>query len=358
MSVLVKGITKAFKPGTNIISDLTGEFRGGEISVLLGPSGCGKTTTLRCIAGLETPTDGEITIDGRVVYSSRQAVSLPPEKRDIGMVFQSYAIWPHMTVHENVMLPLRAHGVPRDRARARVDDTLKLVGLDGLGERNATQLSGGQQQRVAIARCLVHHPKVILLDEPLSNLDASLRISMRGELRDLQRRIDATMIFVTHDQEEAMSIADEIFLFHAGQIEQHDRPQNLYMKPRTRYVAEFLGKANLIPSKIRNQGDAAELVSARTGETIAKGRFDTSNWTADEGIGMVRPEAWRLDAGSSPSLSGRVGTVTFLGDRIELQVETPIGAQRVVVLSPRRIAVGDAVTLSVSAEHVHMIGGT
>jgi iron(III) transport system ATP-binding protein len=186
-SVTIEGLVKSFG-GVQVIPDLTVTFRAGAISVLLGSSGCGKTTILRCIAGLEEPSGGDIRIHDRTVFSAREGINVPPERRDLGMVFQSYAIWPHMTVHENVALPLRAHGVSNTETQARVRDLLKLVGLDGLGERNATQLSGGQQQRVAIARCLANQPKLILLDEPLSNLDARLRIAMRSELRDLQRR--------------------------------------------------------------------------------------------------------------------------------------------------------------------------
>ena len=211
-SVTIERLDKSFG-AVKVISNLNVSFRAGAISVLLGSSGCGKTTILRCIAGLEEPNTGEIRIHDRRVFSSGERINVPPERRNLGMVFQSYAIWPHMTVYENVALPLKAHGVGNAQARSRVLEVLNLVGLGGLEQRSATQLSGGQQQRVAIARCLVNQPELILLDEPLSNLDAKLRIGMRGELRDLQRRLNATMIFVTHDQEEAMSLADEIFLF-------------------------------------------------------------------------------------------------------------------------------------------------
>jgi ABC-type nitrate/sulfonate/bicarbonate transport system ATPase subunit len=190
-SVTIEGLVKSFG-GVVVIPDLSVSFQAGTISVLLGSSGCGKTTILRCIAGLEEPSGGDIVIHDRTVFSARQRINIPPERRDLGMVFQSYAIWPHMTVHENVALPLRAHGVSNAETQARVRDLLKLVGLDGLGDRNATQLSGGQQQRVAIARCLANQPKLILLDEPLSNLDAKLRVAMRSELRELQRRLNAT----------------------------------------------------------------------------------------------------------------------------------------------------------------------
>src|SRR5262249_32831954 len=235
-------IAKSFG-NVEVISDLTVSFRAGAISVLLGSSGCGTTTILRCIAGLEEPSAGDIRIYDRTVFSSADRINVPPERRDLGMVFQSYAIWPHMSVYENIALPLRAHGVRGAAAQARVHELLRLVGLEGLAERSSTQLSGGQQQRVAIARCLVNQPKLVLLAEPLSTLDAKLRVGMRDELRELQRRLRATMIFVTHDQEEAMSLADEVFLFRSGRLEQSGPGGDLYRQPNTRYVAEFFGKA-------------------------------------------------------------------------------------------------------------------
>ena len=270
-SVTIEGLSKSFA-GNPVIIDLNISFRAGAISVLLGPSGCGKTTILRCIAGLEEPDDGEIRIYDRTVFSARRKVQVLPEQRNLGMVFQSYAIWPHMTVHENVALPLRAHGVSVSETKQRVQDLLQLVGLDGLGQRSATQLSGGQQQRVAVARCLANRPDLVLLDEPLSNLDAKLRVGMRWELKQLQRTFNATMIFVTHDQEEAMSLADEIFLFRSGQLEQRGSGSDLYRRPRTRYVAEFFGKANLFRAMVHpTQSEEHELKPVAVDAVISKG---------------------------------------------------------------------------------------
>ena len=353
-SVIIEGLVKSFG-GVVVIPDLSLSFRAGAISVLLGSSGCGKTTILRCIAGLEEPSGGDIMIHDRTVFSAGQRINIPPERRDLGMVFQSYAIWPHMTVYENVALPLRAHGVSNIETQARVQDLLKLVGLDGLGDRNATQLSGGQQQRVAIARCLANQPKLILLDEPLSNLDAKLRVAMRSELKELQRRLNATMIFVTHDQEEAMSLADEIFLFRSGHLEQRGAGSDLYRHPKSRYVAEFFGKANLVNAALHPVAGQHELRASSTGDTIAKGRFNQTAETGRDLICMVRPETWRIGPPGDGGLPGRVVEVTLLGDRLELQVDTPIGRQYVLTLGYAQVAIGDSVSLSVTSEHVHFL---
>jgi len=352
--VAIQHLVKSFGE-VEVISDLTVTFRAGAISVLLGSSGCGKTTILRCIAGLEEPSGGDIRIHDRTVFSSSQRINVPPERRDLGMVFQSYAIWPHMTVYENVVLPLRAHGVRSADARARVLALLQLVGLDGLAERSATQLSGGQQQRVAIARCLANQPKLVLLDEPLSNLDAKLRVGMRAELRELQRRLRATMIFVTHDQEEAMSLADEIFLFRSGRLEQSGPGSDLYRRPNTRYVAEFFGKANIFHAQVHVAVGGEELRAASVPSAIATGSFADRVAAGPELLCMVRPEAWRLGPPDGAGLPGRIQEIMLLGDRLELQVETPIGRQCVVVLGYQTVDIGERVSLSVAPEHVHFL---
>jgi iron(III) transport system ATP-binding protein len=219
----------------------------GEVVTLLGPSGCGKTTTLRAIAGLELPQQGHIAIDGRTVFDAERGKNLPPEQRGLAMVFQSYAIWPHMTVFENVAFSLRARGVARAELAGAVQRSLDLVGLGALGDRPATRLSGGQQQRVALARSIAGHPRVILLDEPLSNLDAQLRLTMRAEFKALQRRLGLTAIYVTHDQEEALVLSDRIVVMREGEIEQTGTPAELHEAPRSRFVAEFLGVRNIFP---------------------------------------------------------------------------------------------------------------
>jgi iron(III) transport system ATP-binding protein len=218
----------------------------GELLTLLGPSGCGKTTTLRMVAGLEEPDTGTIRIGTRTVFHAVKGTNVPPETRGLGMVFQSYAIWPHMSVAENVAYPLRMRRVPRAQRTDMVRQVLDLVGLAGLEDKPATKLSGGQQQRVALARALVFEPEVLLLDEPLSNLDAKLREQMRFELRIMQRRIGLTALYVTHDQDEALTLSDRLVVMNAGVIEQIGTPEEIYERPATRFVAAFIGKANMI----------------------------------------------------------------------------------------------------------------
>ena len=236
--------------------------RRGEHVTLLGPSGCGKTTTLRAIAGLETPAGGSIVIDGTTVADPAAGIHVPPERRGLSMVFQSYAIWPHMTVFDNVAFGLRARGVRRSEAQPAVDRALSLVDLAGFANRPATRLSGGQQQRVALARALACDAKVVLLDEPLSNLDAQLRSTMRAELAALQTRLGFTAIYVTHDQEEAFALSDRIIVMRDGRIEQEGTPKDIHASPRTRFVASFLGVKNIFSASIAGAGEYVEAVLA------------------------------------------------------------------------------------------------
>lgn len=224
----------------------------GSITTLLGPSGCGKTTTLRCIAGLETPDDGEIIMEGALIYSKEKNVNVPPNRREMGMVFQSYAIWPHMNVFDNVAFPLRIKRMPHNEVRERVKKILELVGLNGFEERPATQLSGGQQQRVALARALVAEPKLLLLDEPLSNLDAKLREEMRIELKNMLKKLGITTIYVTHDQSEAFTLSDDIKIIFDGKIIDEGPPERLLNFPINEQVADFLGCKNKIPASLKS----------------------------------------------------------------------------------------------------------
>jgi iron(III) transport system ATP-binding protein len=268
----------------------------GSTTTLLGPSGCGKTTTLRCIAGLEVPTTGHINVGGDVVFDHQSRVFVEPERRRIGMVFQSYAIWPHMTVGANVGFPLTIAGVSRADVKVRTAAILELVGLGELYDRSAADLSGGQQQRVALARALVHEPRVVLFDEPLSNLDANLRARMRTELQLLQARLGFTAIFVTHDQEEALSLSDHIVIMNLGQIEQEGSPQEVFTHPRTPFTARFLGYANTFPGRISAvEGGGSVLIEV-----------------ADN---MVLPARWRS---SAPPRIGEQGTVAFRADRVAI----------------------------------------
>ena len=242
MSVItIKGLTKSFD-GVPVIKGFSEVFRDGEFITLLGPSGCGKTTILRMIAGFEFPTSGEIWFDDKLVSGGR--TFLPPEKRDIGMVFQSYAVWPHMNVFDNVAYPLEIKRVPRAEIKSRVEKMLDTVHLSQYASRLPSQLSGGQQQRIALGRALVSEPKLLLLDEPLSNLDAKLRETMRFEIKELTRELHITVVYVTHDQTEAMAMSDRIFLLNNGVVQQSGTPDDIYNRPANPFVADFLGKVD------------------------------------------------------------------------------------------------------------------
>ena len=248
--VEVKGLTAAYDAKI-VVRDVSFSVAAGEHLSLLGPSGCWKSTTLRCIAGLETPVEGEIVIDSEVVFSSRRRINVPTEKRRLSMVFQSYAIWPHMTVFDNVAYGLRTQGVRDADVREEALRALRMVGMEEFAHSSATALSGGQQQRVALARSYACRPKAILLDEPLSNLDARLRSRMREEMRELQRQFNLSTIYVTHDQEEAMAMSDRVIVMREGRIEQEGPPLDIYDHPRSRFVADFIGAANIVSGRVR-----------------------------------------------------------------------------------------------------------
>ncbi len=252
----ISGVSKNFGP-VAAVDGVSLSVGRGELFALLGPSGCGKTTTLRLIAGLETPDEGTITIAGRVVADARRGLSVPPEERGVGVVFQDYALFPHLTVADNVGFGLA--GRPREERRARVRTVLDLVGLTDLADRYPHELSGGQQQRVAVARALAPAPAVVLLDEPFSNLDADLRAQMRDEVEKVLRSTGTTAIFVTHDQEEAFTIADRVGVLNAGRLEQLDAPETIYHQPATPFVAEFVGAADFIPGLVTSEGIVTEL---------------------------------------------------------------------------------------------------
>jgi iron(III) transport system ATP-binding protein len=286
--------------GVTAVDGVSFTVAEGEFVSLLGPSGCGKTTSLRCIAGLESLSSGEIRIGGDVV--ARAGFEVPPERRGVNMVFQSYAVWPHMSVFENVAYGLRTRGMPRAEIKMRVDEVLRLVGLEAFGSRYGTELSGGQQQRVAVARAVVTEPRLLLFDEPLSNLDAGLRERMRFELLALQRRLGRTSVYVTHDQAEAMAVSDRIAVMRSGEIAQFDRPETLYNAPATPFVASFIGGFSLL------QGQGEDRVF-RVGE-------QTMHLPAPAGPGVlvIRPEDAR-PASEHPltSLTGRVIGAAYQG---------------------------------------------
>ncbi|HEY1360666.1 MAG TPA: ABC transporter ATP-binding protein [Xanthobacteraceae bacterium] len=323
----VRDLAKTYAPGKSQPAAVAGvslEIAEGNFHTLLGPSGCGKTTTLRCIAGLERPDFGTISIGGETVSDAKRGIHVPTHKRSIGMVFQSYAIWPHLDVLGNVAFPLLVcrNRPPRSVIRSRVGETLALVGMEGFERRPATDLSGGQQQRVALARALVREPKLLLLDEPLSNLDAKLRERMRDELRELVSRVGVTTLYVTHDQTEALAMSDRIAVMAAGRIVQEDAPRPIYLSPADPFVASFLGAANIIPARLARNAHGVELPD---GACLP---LDLPPGLASQQPGrpvrlIFRPEDTRLDRARPQrgvSLVGRVERSSFLGSRVEYRI--------------------------------------
>lgn len=305
---------------TRVVHDFDLAIEKGEFVSFLGPSGCGKTTVLRMVAGFETPTAGRVVIDGQDVTRAR------PNQRQIGMVFQSYALFPNLTVAENVGFGLRVAGVPRADRAGRVAEMLDLIGLPDLGGRYPWQLSGGQQQRVALARAVVTRPKVLLFDEPLSNLDAQLRERMRDELRAIQLRLGITSLYVTHDQSEAMAISDRVVVMRNGVVEQADTPMNVYARPGTAFVAEFMGKANILEGEVQEIGEA----TVRT--RIAGASFELPRGPHPLRPGqrvrcVLRPEYLRIDP--QGPLTATVKRVVFQGGHVEYLTE--IGGQECTV---------------------------
>jgi iron(III) transport system ATP-binding protein len=322
------------------VNRLNLEIHEGEFFTLLGPSGCGKTTTLRSVGGLEKPDDGEIYLGDRCFVSGSRRLFVKPEKREMGMVFQSYALWPHMTVFENIAYPLRLRRVKGAEIRTRVGEALTLVGLAGFEERPAPSLSGGQQQRVALARALVFSPRVLLLDEPLSNLDAQLREGMRRELKILQRRLHITVLFVTHDQIEGLSLSDRIGIMHAGHLEQVGTPEEVYYRPGTPFVRDFLGNTFILKANVLEPRDDVVKVAVSDISDAPPVSIPISAWHAaackgQEVVLAIRPEKIRLWSSCSEGIANLVPAlleaVNFLGDRYEYTV-TVAGQSRVVVL--------------------------
>ncbi len=303
VDVRLENIVKTFD-GTTALKGISLHIKHKELFTLLGPSGCGKSTTLRIIAGLDYPDSGHI------YFGDEEVTYLPSYQRGAVLVFQNYALWPHMTVFDNVAYGLKIRKVPKEEIRRKVEWALELVKLKGFENRYPTQLSGGQQQRVAIARALVVEPKVLLLDEPLSNLDAKLRLEMRSEIRRIQRELGITVIYVTHDQEEAMAISDRIAVMNVGTIEQIGTPRDIYERPKTEFVASFMGKTNVIPAKVvEREGD-------RVTVEFGSFRFDGLHYTekSDDVVLVIRPERIRLKpADNTVSLTGTVDLVEYYG---------------------------------------------
>ncbi len=347
--IRVARLTKRYGAAA-VVDDVSFEVEQGELLTLLGPSGCGKTTTLRCIGGFIEPDGGTISIDGK------DMAGVPPYRRHLGMVFQTYALFPHLTVRENIAFGLRVRGVGGAELNTRVARALDMVRLGEFGTRLPRQLSGGQQQRVALARALAYQPRVLLLDEPLSNLDARLRVEMRTEIRALQQQLGVTALYVTHDQEEALSISDRVMVIDRGRIEQLSAPWDLYNRPQTRFVAGFVGTANILPAQLESTptGPALRVADNFTFPlTMPAVQPPGAVWL------VVRPEAIALGAADAAGgICGELIATTMLGAHIRAEVR--LGAHRLQVdiahggtaLAAR---LGEAVSLHLDAERIVLL---
>jgi spermidine/putrescine ABC transporter ATP-binding subunit len=344
-----RNLTKRY--GTLLANDHVNlQIKRGELMTLLGPSGCGKTTALRGLTGYVQPDEGQILIDDKDV------TNLPTHQRQLGMVFQNFALFPHMTIWDNVRFPLMIRGVSKQDSEAKVREALQLIRLEGLSDRYPRQLSGGQQQRVGLARALVYRPNVLLLDEPLSNLDAKLREEMRFEIRDLQRRLGITAIYVTHDQQEALALSDRVAIMNNGHIEQVGSPEEIYEHPRSKFVADFIGLSDFIPATV-------DAFDAQTAHIAVAGTALTT--PVVEGLSrgqkillFIRPNDVELTPKESGEnvLPGTVRQATYLGDRMDYRVQIADGVDaRVQTASGHRYAQGDRVHLHLPVERCRLI---
>jgi len=361
--LLLRSVSKSFGP-IRAVDSVSLSLQEGQLLALLGPSGCGKTTTLRMMAGLERPTGGQIIVDGNVLADAHMSVA--PEKRHLGMVFQSYALWPHMNVFENIAYGLRRAKHGQAEIVRRVREVLQIVGMAGYEERAVTALSGGQQQRVAVARAIATRPTLLLFDEPLSNLDAVLRESMRFEIRSLQKRQGITSIYVTHSQDEALSIADVVGVMNNGRLEQIGPPDQLYTRPRSKFVAGFVGLANTLAARVESADGKQAAISLSPDIRCVVDRpasLDDERLVAGGTVYVaIRPENIRIrtsarhaaEAGASEfEIPGTVISRTFSGNLIDLFVDTgtTAGQLRAQTFPPCAVDVGDRVTLAISAQN-------
>ena len=350
--VIIRHLNKVFESpdaaGKEVYAtrDVNLTAEAGQLVTLLGPSGCGKTTLLRMIAGFEEPTSGDI------MFGDKRMNNVAPNRRDAAMVFQSYAIFPHLTVYENVVFGLRLKNLPADEIKSRAERVLEMTGLTKMAQRSPNQLSGGQQQRVALARAIVMEPQVLLFDEPLSNLDAKLRETMRVEIRDLQQRLGITALYVTHDQVEAMSISDLIVVMNAGVVEQVGSPLEIYTKPASRFVADFIGKANFVAAKVTGETEVTV-----NGKALALAA-PAGHAVGSDATLVLRPEAITL-SGEEGDFSGVVRRVVFLGNVAEYLVEVEgLGEWLIDVSNPGQAGVfpvGSRVGLRPAAGSIHVL---
>ena len=356
-------LTKTF---SNTVSDVTAvdhinlDIRPGEFITLLGPSGCGKTTTLRMIAGFEDASSGQVMLDGE------NMVVVPPNKRPMSMVFQSYALFPHLSVRENVAYGLRLRKKSAEEIKEEVDIALAAMNLTAMADRAPSQLSGGQQQRVALARAMVVRPKVLLFDEPLSNLDAKLRVKMRVEIRRMQKRLGISSVYVTHDQSEAMAMSDRIVVMNSGRIEQVDTPEEIYLHPATVFVADFVGRANFVPAQAQEVSEDGMVEIEALGQKIRVHSSEGAKEAVREGketVVLVRPESMRIQPTDEKpaTLTGSLGQVVtsiFYGETVEYEIETEFGSLVCVVSDPRAedlLEEGQYVRLGIEAEKAWLL---
>ncbi len=353
--LVLENLVKIFQSGKNALAavdKVNVKVKEGELVTLLGPSGCGKTTTLRMIAGFEIPTSGKIFIDGKEISM------IPPNQRPTTMVFQNYALFPHMTVFENISYGLKIHKESAKNIKEKTEKIIDLVDLEGLSKRPPAHLSGGQQQRVSLARSLIMEPKVLLLDEPLSNLDAKLRISTRLEIRKLQQRIGITSVYVTHDQEEAMTLSDRVVIMNEGKIQQIGTPQEIYAYPNNYFVADFIGKANFMVGKVH------KILTPKNVEIEVKGnifKIALHNKFFKEGekiLLLVRPEAVDLKAKTSQSITGKIQQIIYLGSHLVYKIKVDNEIFTIEIANPqeqRNFSTGEEVNLCFKENSLHVL---
>lgn len=350
-TVTVSHLTKRFGDVT-AVDDVSYEVGEREFFTLLGPSGCGKTTTLRCVAGLESADEGEIRIGGEPVFRSRPPVDVPTHRRAIGMVFQSYAVWPHMNVFQNIGYPLKIRGVARAAIAERVESVLDMLEMPGLGQRMPSQLSGGQQQRVALGRALAVEPRVLLLDEPLSNLDAKLREQMRAELKRIQRNTALPILYVTHDQTEALAMSDRIAVMSQGRVHQLDTPSEIYSRPATRFVLDFIGSVNYLPCSVGACENGHVSLSVAGGGQLRVPRPERMPDSPSAEL-AVRPEDLILVSGEEDGLDARVELRSFLGESFEYHLR--VGDRTVRARTDKDVDFPEGAPVCLQARAVHLL---
>ena len=353
--LVLKNLEKIFgsgKESVTAVDKVNLEVKEGELVTLLGPSGCGKTTALRMISGFELPTSGKIFIDGEDVTTT------PPNQRPTTMVFQNYALFPHMTVYQNIAYGLKIHRIAEKDIRERTENIMNLVGLKGLHKRSPAQLSGGQQQRVSLARSLIMEPKVLLLDEPLSNLDAKMRVSTRLEIRKIQQRVGITSVYVTHDQEEAVTLSDRVVIMNAGKIQQIGTPQEIYAHPVNYFVADFIGKANFLEGRVANilsqEEIEVDIKGVKYKVSIPKNTFSEG----DRVFLVIRPESAELEPKKSGAINGVISQVIYLGSRMVYEIKVEKNFLTVEITNPQEhkiYSIGEEVSVILKEKSLHVI---